>query len=69
MAAPNLKKTRRVADENRHRRLHIIAELDRLMAKQLDPAFTGNVEVSIPAKGGRIGEPKFIVTRFGLGPE
>jgi hypothetical protein len=67
MTAP--KKARRPADENRRRRLEIIAELDRLMAKQLDPAFKGNVEVRIPSKDGRIGEPQFTVVRFGRGPE
>ena len=66
---PKRKAKRRPADENRRLRLHIIAELDRLMAKQLDPAFTGNVEVVIPAKAGRLGQPHFIVKRYGLAPE
>lgn len=66
---PRKKAPRRPADENRLRRLSIIAELDRLMSRQLDPAFTGNVEIQIPAKAGRIGEPKFSVTRFGVAPE
>jgi hypothetical protein len=65
----NSKTTRRPADENRRLRLEIIAELDRLMAKLLDPAFTGSVEVLVPAKSGRIGSPHFCVKRFGLGPE
>jgi len=59
---------RRPADENRVRRLAILAELDRLMTAQLDPAFTGNVEILIPAKAGRIGEPQFTVCRFGVPP-
>lgn len=60
---------RRPADDNRRRRLEIIAELDRLMAHLLDPAFRGNVEVSVPGKDGRIGDPKFGLIRFGRGPE
>ena len=59
----------RPADENRRIRLHIIAELDRMMGKQLDPEFTGNVEVLVPAKGGRIGTPQFTEKRFGVPPE
>jgi len=57
------------ADENRRTRLHVITELDRLMAVQLDPAFTGNVEVLVPAKGGKLGLPHFTVKRFGAAPE
>jgi len=60
----------RPADENRRRRLEIIAELDRMMSEHsLDPDFVGNVEVLVPAKAGRIGEPQFIVKRFGVGPK
>lgn len=62
-------KKRRPADENRHIRLHVLTELDRLMAKQLDPEFTGNVEVLVPAKGGKIGVPQFSVKRYGVAPE
>jgi hypothetical protein len=63
------RRKRRPADDNRRRRLEIIAELDRLLGQQLDPAFRGNVEILVPAKDGRIGEPQFTVKRFGRGPE
>jgi hypothetical protein len=63
------RKSRRPADENRRIRLEIIAELDRMISRHsLDPEFKGNVEVLIPAKDGRIGEPQFIVRQFGRGP-
>jgi hypothetical protein len=60
---------KRPADENRRRRLSIIAELDRMLTEHsLDPEFKGNVEVLIPAKDGRIGEPQFSVRRHGRAP-
>jgi len=69
MTRPQRRSNRRPADENRRRRLGIIAELDRLMSQQLDPAFTGNVEVLVPSKNGLIGEAQFVVKRYGVGPE
>jgi len=57
------------ADANRRMRLHIIAEIDRLMGKQLDPNFVGNLELLVPAKDGRIGTPQFALKRYGVGPE
>ena len=60
---------KRPADENRRRRLSIIAELDRMLTEHsLDPAFTGNLEILIPAKAGRIGDPQFSVKRYGQAP-
>lgn len=59
---------RRPADENRQRRLHVLTEFDRMMGEQLDPEFTGHIEIFVPAKGGRLGEPQFTVKRYGTRP-
>lgn len=59
----------RPADENRRRRLQVIADLDAMMqTHSLDREFTGNIEIMIPAKDGRIGEAQFTVKRFGRPP-
>ena len=64
-SSANASRRKRPADDNRRRRLEIIAELDRMISTHsLDPSFKGNVEVMIPAKDGRIGEPQFVVRQF-----
>jgi hypothetical protein len=48
----------RRADVNRARKIQAIRELSRLLDEAIDPAFTGNVGVDVPAKTGNLGPVK-----------
>lgn len=52
------------ADLNRHRRLQMIRELDRLLEKLVEPGATGSGIVEIHAKDGRLGRVKSTFSRF-----
>jgi len=46
------------AENNEEKRKHALQELQKLLALACGPDFDGTVEVSIPAKSGRLGRIK-----------
>jgi len=54
------------ADRNRDRHQRAIEGLAELLQKAAAPTFRGTIGVEIPAKDGRLGEPKFTCVRFGF---
>ena len=54
------------ADRIRNLKLWLHRRLDRLFDEIGAPDFTGNVEISLPVKDGRPGEPWVAVKRYGV---
>ena len=62
------RKSRYAANPQRERHIKAVTGLDRMLSRAADPLFTGNVIVSVPVKGGRLGDPAFEIKRFGEPP-